>query len=190
MTLRFGPFELDEAGRVVMCARQEVPLQPRVFDLLVYLVHNHDRVVSKDELLEAVWPRVTVTDNSLQRAVSALRAVLRKGGMESAIRNVPGKGYRFCIGDECGQARKAETAVDEKANVRTRARRAAAAQAWVDAETLFAKADVTGQLEGADLHQWALALQCTGRTDAAIPILVRAVAAHTKAGDVPLAVTD
>jgi DNA-binding winged helix-turn-helix (wHTH) protein len=190
MTFRFGPFELDEAGRVVMCARQEVPLQPRVFDLLVYLVHNRDRVVSKDELLEAVWPRVTVTDNSLQRAVSALRAALRRGGMESAIRNVPGKGYRLCIGDECGQVQNTEAAVDEKTDLRTRARRAAAAQAWLDAGTLFAKADATGLLEGTDLHQWALALQCTGKTDAAIPILVRAVAAHTKAGDVPLAVTD
>ena len=191
MAVEFGPFELDEAGRVVMCARQEVPLQPLVFDLLVYLVHNRDRVVSKDELLDAIWPKVTVTDNSLQRAVSALRSVLRKGGMDGAIRNVPGKGYRFCIDDKCRQqAQAAQSAVDEKSDQRTGARRAAAGQAWVEAATLFEKADAAGPLEGEDLHQWALALQCTGKTDAAMPILVRAVTAHTKAGDVSRAASD
>jgi DNA-binding winged helix-turn-helix (wHTH) protein len=189
MTLSFGPFELDEAGRVVMCARKEVPLQPRVFDLLVYLARNRDRVVAKDELLEAIWPHVTVTDNSLQRAVSTLRAVMRKGGMDSAIRNVPGKGYRFCIDCE-SQVQAAKTTVDEASDMPTRARRAVAAQAWPEAVTLFEKADAAGLLEGEDLHQWALALQCTGKTDAAIPVLVRAVAAHTRTGDVPKAVTD
>lgn len=191
MAFEFGPFELDEAGRVVMCARQEVRLQPRVFDLLVYLVHNRDRVVSKDELLEAVWPHMTVTDNSLQRAVSALRAVLRKGGMNGAIRNVPGKGYRFCIDEECGQQVHApSTGAVEEPDLRTRAQRAAAAQAWDEAATLFEKADAIGSLGGEDLHRWAVALQCTGKTDVAIPILVRAVAAHTRSANVPRAVAD
>ena len=191
MAFEFGPFELDEAGRVVMCARQEVPLQPRVFDLLVYLVHNRERVVSKDELLEAVWPHMTVTDNSLQRAVSALRAGLRKGGMNGAIRNVPGKGYRFCIDQECGQqVQAARMGAAEEPDLRTRAQRAAAAQAWDEAATLFEKADTIGPLGGEDLHQWALALQCTGKTDVAIPILVRAGAAHTRSANVPRAVAD
>jgi DNA-binding winged helix-turn-helix (wHTH) protein len=190
MTLRFGGFELDEAGRVLMCARQEVSLQPRVFDLLIHLVHNRDRVVSKDELLETVWPHVTVTDNSLQRAVSALRAVLRKGGMDGAIRNVPGRGYRFCLDDECEQQAEAAESALEESDLRTSARRAAAAQAWMETAALFERADAAGLLDGEDLHLWALALQCTGRSDAAIPILVRAVAAHTKAGEVPLAATD
>ena len=191
MAFKFGPFELDEAGRVIMCARQEVRLQPRVFDLLAYLVRNRDRVVAKDELLEAIWPRVTVTDNSLQRAVSALRAVLRQGGMDSAIRNVPGKGYRFCIDGEPGQQTQAAgTADGGAAELRMRARRAAAAQAWLEAATLFERADAAGPLDGEDFHQWALALQCTGKCDAAMPVLVRAVTAHTKAGDASPAVID
>src|SRR5215831_6839965 len=103
MAFSFGLFELDEAGRVLLCARQEIPLQPRVFDLLVYLVRHRDRVISKDELLEAVWPDVTVTDNSLQRAVSSLRAALRQGGMDGAVRNLPGKGYRFFVDSEIRQ---------------------------------------------------------------------------------------
>lgn len=191
MTLRFGPFELDEAGRVLLCARREVALQPRVFDLLVYLVRNRERVVAKDELLEKVWPHVTVTDNSLQRAVSALRTVLRKGGMDNAVRNVPGKGYRFCVDTECGQqADAAPASAAATADARARAQRAAATQAWDEAAALFAEADAAGQLDGEDLHQWALALQCTGKTDAAMPVLVRAVAAHTKAGNIAPAVTD
>ncbi|WP_314949473.1 winged helix-turn-helix domain-containing protein [Bradyrhizobium cosmicum] len=191
MTLRFGPFELHEASRVVLYARHEVPLQPRVFDLLVYLIRNRERVIAKDELLDAVWPRVTVTDNSLQRAVSMLRTMLRKGGMDSAIRSVPGKGYRFCLEDECGpQGQAPDIFAENASDARTRARGAAASHAWVEAATLFETADAAQLLEGEDLHQWALALQCTGKTDAAIPLLVRAVTAHTKAGNVTYAAMD
>ncbi|WP_128924436.1 winged helix-turn-helix domain-containing protein [Bradyrhizobium guangxiense] len=191
MTLRFGPFELDEAGRALLHAQREVALQPRVFDLLVYLTRNRDRVVTKEELLDALWPDVTVTDNSLQRAVSMLRGVLRRGGMDSAIRNMPGRGYRFCI-DGVSEPRVAalETTDEQAPDLRAQAQRATAAQAWDDAAALFEAADPVQPLDGADLHQWALALQCTGRADAALPLLARAVAAHTRAGNVPLAVVD
>ncbi|MDA9473712.1 hypothetical protein XI03_04120 [Bradyrhizobium sp. CCBAU 65884] len=192
MTLRFGPFELDEEGRALIHAQREVALQPRVFDLLVYLTRNRDRVVTKEELLDTLWPDVTVTDNSLQRAVSMLRGVLRKGGMDSAIRNMPGRGYRFCIdGVSEMQVLAASETTDEQApDVRAQAQRAAAVQAWDEAAALFEAADTVEPLDGADLHQWALALQCAGKADAALPLLARAVAAHTRAGNVPLAVVD
>ncbi len=191
MTLRFGPFELDEAGRALVHAQREVALQPRVFDLLVYLTRNRDRVVTKEELLDSLWPDVTVTDNSLQRAVSMLRGVLRKGGMDGAIRNMPGRGYRFCI-DGVSEPRVVapETTDEQAGDALAQAQRAAAAQAWDEAAALFDAADTIQPLEGVDLHQWALALQCTGKADAALPLLARAVAAHTKAGNVPLAVVD
>ncbi|UWU71242.1 winged helix-turn-helix domain-containing protein [Bradyrhizobium sp. NC92] len=191
MTLRFGPFELDEAGRALIHAQREVALQPRVFDLLVYLTRNRDRVVTKEELLDTLWPDVTVTDNSLQRAVSMLRSVLRTGGMDGAIRNMPGRGYRFCI-DGGSEPRVAapETTDGQAPDVGVQAQRAAAVQAWDEAAALFEAADTIQPLDGADLHQWALALQCTGKADAALPLLARAVAAHTKAGNVSLAVID
>lgn len=191
MAFAFGPFELDEAGRVVLCARQEVALQPRVFDLLVYLVHRRGRVVSKDELLEAVWPDVTVTDNSLQRAVSALRAVLRKGGMENAIRNLPGKGYRFIPDGEIAQpVHAADIKSGGTAGAIGLARNAVAGKLWLQAASLFESAHEDGSLTADDLHDWALALQCLGRPTTAIPILVRAVSVRVKTGDAVGAAVD
>ena len=67
---RFGDFELDQGAAQLRLRGRELPLQPRIFDLLVYLVRNRERVVDKDELLAAVWPGMVVTDASLQRAVS------------------------------------------------------------------------------------------------------------------------
>ena len=57
-TYRFGPCVLDEARRSLTAHGREVRLQPRVFDLLCYLVRHRDRVVSKEELLDALWPGI------------------------------------------------------------------------------------------------------------------------------------
>jgi len=75
-TFRFGPCELDPARRSLTAHGRELKLQPRVFDLLCYLVRHRDRVVTKDELLEALWPRAIVVDNALQRLVSLARNTL------------------------------------------------------------------------------------------------------------------
>src|SRR5690349_19608024 len=95
MIYEFGRFRLDEEARLLSLSGQEVMLQPLVFDLMVYLLKSRTRVVPKEELLDALWPDVTVTENSVQRAVSTLRNVLRRGDAESAIRNFPRAGYRF-----------------------------------------------------------------------------------------------
>lgn len=182
-----GPFQLDESARVLRLAEREIALQPRVFDLLTYLVHNRARVVSKDELLDKLWPGVTVTDNSLQRAVSSLRAVLRHGGMEDAIRNFPRSGYRFCvdpISDSAGNIRNAHSPLDQ----REEAQRAVREQRWGEAAELFRKTDAGNLLQADDLDGWALALQCLGRPSDAIPILVRSVAMHSEAEEYESAV--
>lgn len=184
VTFEFGPFQLDESGRVLRLAEREVPLQPRVFDLLVYLVRSRARVVSKDELLDALWPGVTVTDNSLQRAVSVLRGALREGGMEDAIRSFPRNGYRFFVDAKPGEVARpdAETTPDIEA-----ARQAVTEQRWSDASALYQKLDKPGALQGEDLNGWALAMQCSGRPSDAVPVLVRAVAVHTQTGSNDLA---
>src|SRR6187200_1407842 len=98
MTVSFGRFELDSAGRTLRLDADEQVLQPLVFDLLVYLVTHRGRVVPKEELLSELWTGVTVTDGSLQRAVSLLRNVLRDGGLPNAVQTFARRGYRFCEG--------------------------------------------------------------------------------------------
>src|SRR5215211_6514503 len=168
MTFEFGPFRLDEPARVLRLEERELLLQPRVFDLLVYRVHSRAHVVSKDELLDTLWPGVTVTDNSLQRAVSTLRGVLREGGMEDAIRNFPRAGYRFCLDPETAETaaddeiEPTEKAGDTATHELEAARHAAAEHRWKDAASLYGNADGANQLAGEDLDRWAVALQCLG----------------------------
>ncbi len=76
MTFVFDEFELDPARRELRVAGNAKPLQPQVFDLLLYLVENHERVVPKRELLDSLWPDATVTESSIQRAVSLARSAL------------------------------------------------------------------------------------------------------------------
>jgi DNA-binding winged helix-turn-helix (wHTH) protein len=177
----FGQFVLDEPGRVLRLSQREIPLQPRVFDLLVYLVRNQARVVSKEELLDILWPGVTVTENSLQRAVSALRKALREGGMEDVLRSFPRNGYRFCIEPSSG-----EGAIEPFPSAALSAARSAVAeQRWDDASKSYQQADNAGsdELTAQDLERWALALQCLGRPSDAVPVLIRANAAFANAGN-------
>lgn len=101
---RFPAFEIDEDKREVRAGGQTLTLQPRVFDLLVYLARHRERVVPKDELLDAVWPGVVVTDGSLQRAVSLARAALVEAGTHTAIRTYSRQGYRMCVDTVAGGA--------------------------------------------------------------------------------------
>jgi DNA-binding winged helix-turn-helix (wHTH) protein len=111
VTYRFGPCELDQARRSLSAHGRELKLQPRVFDLLCYLVRHRDRVVSKDELLDALWPGTVVVDNALQRVVSLARAALAEVGLGEAVRTYSRHGYRFCL-DGCAEAASVATAAD------------------------------------------------------------------------------
>lgn len=179
--LQFGPFTLDQPARALRLHQREVDLQPRVFDLLAYLIHSRTRVVPKDELLDAVWPGVTVTDNSLQRAISILRSALRTGGMEDAVRNIPRSGYRFCMELDTPGLPPAPQAVTQTATGDVdAARQAFAEQRWQDAAKYFEQADKQSSLAGGDLDSWAVALYCGGEPLEAASIVVRAIAEHTE----------
>ena len=80
MIHRFAQFKIDAATREVRAGKRVLTLPPRMFDLQVDRAKNRARVVSKDELPDAVWPDVTVADGSLQRAVSLARNVLEEAG--------------------------------------------------------------------------------------------------------------
>jgi DNA-binding winged helix-turn-helix (wHTH) protein/tetratricopeptide (TPR) repeat protein len=181
---RFGDFVLDEEARSLTLRGQVVPVQPLVLDLLAYLVRNAGRVVPKDELMDALWPDVNVTEASLQRAISLARRALAAGGLETAIRSYTRHGYRFGIDPGLGQAEPAEPAGDEDLAT---ARKLAQARDWPGAAAIFARLAEAGTLSPADIDLWALAVECQGRPVAAVPVLTRAVTAHVEAGQPGLA---
>lgn len=89
--LHFGHFELRRTERELLCDGQPVPLGARAFDVLLALIDQRERVLSKDELLDAVWPGLVVEEANVQVQVSALRKALGAG----AVATIPGRGYRF-----------------------------------------------------------------------------------------------
>jgi DNA-binding winged helix-turn-helix (wHTH) protein/tetratricopeptide (TPR) repeat protein len=94
--MRFGDYELDLARFELRRSGVRVRVQPKVLDLLVYLVRNRERVVPKDELLDVVWQGVAVSETALTHGVKeARRAVRDDGNRQSVIQTVRGRGYRF-----------------------------------------------------------------------------------------------
>jgi TolB-like protein/DNA-binding winged helix-turn-helix (wHTH) protein len=92
----FGPFLMDSGRRLLLCDGQQVSLPPKVLDTLVTLVENRERVVTKDELLKAVWGDTVVEEGGLARNVSLLRKVLgEKPDDHEYVVTLPGRGYQF-----------------------------------------------------------------------------------------------
>jgi TolB-like protein/DNA-binding winged helix-turn-helix (wHTH) protein/Tfp pilus assembly protein PilF len=95
-TYRWGSFTLDPVRRSLTCNDASIKLAERLFDVLLYLVANHGRVVERDELLQAVWPGRVVEDSNVGQAIFELRKVLKAGGgADRSIVTVPGRGFRF-----------------------------------------------------------------------------------------------
>jgi DNA-binding winged helix-turn-helix (wHTH) protein/TolB-like protein len=90
----FESFRLDVAERLLLREGEVVPLQPKVFDLLLALVERHGHLLEKDELMRLVWPDVIVEEANLATNISILRKTLSENG-ERLIETVPKRGYRF-----------------------------------------------------------------------------------------------
>ncbi len=90
---RSGAIVIDPVQRQVLVDGEPARLGSRAFDLLMTLLERRDRVVSKRELLDLVWPRLVVEENNLQVHVAALR----KGLGPEAIATIPGRGYQFAL---------------------------------------------------------------------------------------------
>src|SRR6266566_1463062 len=90
---RFGPFELEPERRRLLKDGATISLRPRAFDLLAALVARAGHLVTKDELLNRVWPKMVVEEAALHVQVSALRKVLGP----DAITTVSGRGYQFTL---------------------------------------------------------------------------------------------
>ena len=96
MIYAFGDYELDEALFELRRAQTRVAIEPKVFNVLAYLLINRDRVVTKDELIAQCWPGCFISDAALVRCVvQARKAVGDDGVQQGMIRTVRGRGYRF-----------------------------------------------------------------------------------------------
>ena len=87
---------LDTARRQIRFSGTPVDVQPKVFDLIEYLVRAKDRVVGKDELFDNIWPSVVVTEASLTQSIKRARDLFRQNGFDKeVIRTISRKGYQF-----------------------------------------------------------------------------------------------
>jgi TolB-like protein len=91
----FGRHVLDTARRELRFGAEPVPLEPLVFDLLFYLLANRDRVVGKDEILNAVWSGRIVSESAIATRIAARRAIGDTGDAQNLIRTIARKGFRF-----------------------------------------------------------------------------------------------
>ena len=93
---RFADLEVHEQELRATRAGQQLEIEPKAFRVLVYLVKHAGHLVSKSELMDAVWGETAVTDNSLTRAIALLRRVLEDDPHQpDFIETVSTAGYRF-----------------------------------------------------------------------------------------------
>src|SRR5258706_9930376 len=97
---RFGTVEVRPSERQLLVEGKPAAVGARAFDVLMALIDHRDRVVTKNELLDLVWPGLVVEENNLQVQVSSLRKLL---GAQS-VATVPGRGYRFTLEPEADDA--------------------------------------------------------------------------------------
>jgi DNA-binding winged helix-turn-helix (wHTH) protein/TolB-like protein/Tfp pilus assembly protein PilF len=92
----FGPFHLEPDEQLLLSGDEHVPMAPKSFELLVFLIQNHGRLVTKDQIMQAVWSGSFVEEANLTVAISAIRKALgEKESNFQYIETVPKRGYRF-----------------------------------------------------------------------------------------------
>ena len=96
MEYTFGPFRLEADGHVLYRDGNLVPLAPKAVEILVALLQSQGQLVSKEDLLQQVWPDTFVEEHNLVHYISQLRKVLADGnGTQPLIETIPKRGYRF-----------------------------------------------------------------------------------------------
>jgi adenylate cyclase len=106
----FGEHSLDVDRCELRRGAHRIPIEPQVFDLILYLVQNRERVVSKDEMIAQVWGGRIVSDSAVTTRINAVRRALGdSGAAQTIIRTVPRKGVRFIASVSEGGAAAAAT---------------------------------------------------------------------------------
>ena len=115
MIHRFDLYELDTDKGELRCGAQIVPVEPQVFALLLFLIENRERLVSKDEIVESVWAGRIVSDSAISsRIKSARQAIGDDGKAQRMIRTLHGSGFRFIAEVTSDEAAPAAQAKREK----------------------------------------------------------------------------
>src|SRR5437868_11209294 len=123
---RFDNVRVDAASFRVWKDERAVQIEPKAFQVLLFLIENRGRLVEKRELLDAVWKETFVTENALTREIAQLRKALGESAREAKyIETVPTKGYRFIADVEVKNGQQAK---DEAGDIETAAVEKAAAQ--------------------------------------------------------------
>jgi DNA-binding winged helix-turn-helix (wHTH) protein len=92
MRYRFGDLDIDEDSFALRRNDVLVRVEPRVLEVVIYLIRNRSRLVTKDELIDQVWHGSVVSESIIPRAVCLARALLKP---QAAIRTVHGRGYQW-----------------------------------------------------------------------------------------------
>src|SRR5215211_4336914 len=144
--LAFGDFRLDLEERLLLRSDgTEVPVTPRIFQTLHYLVEHSGRVLDKELIMEAVWPDCIVEKNSLAQNISTLRRIFGDTpGCQKYIATVPGRGYRFVAEVHAvsetgaGEIAKAKVASNEPSQIDAVPAISATPRPWRDVRVWFA----------------------------------------------------
>jgi len=109
--IRFGDFELDTALFELRQSGERIPLEPQVFDLLVFLARNSHRTVTREEIYAEIWGDRIVSDTALSSQIKAARrAVGDDGASQHTISTLHGRGFRFVAPIESGSRAEAKDA--------------------------------------------------------------------------------
>lgn len=96
MSFEFNDVEIDTKQYRIVRAGRAVPVEPKVFDIIIYLIENRDRLVSRDELFEQIWDARAVSDTTLSNHIKGARKALGDDGeQQHTIKTIRGRGYQF-----------------------------------------------------------------------------------------------
>jgi DNA-binding winged helix-turn-helix (wHTH) protein/pimeloyl-ACP methyl ester carboxylesterase len=113
----FEDFALDSERRELRMGGKILPIEPQVFDVLLHLIQNRHRVVSKDDLIASIWDGRVVSDSTLDSRINAVRkAVGDSGGQQRLVRTTTRKGFRF-VGDVTTAATSERRRASEPAKI-------------------------------------------------------------------------
>ena len=130
MKYEFGRFQIDVSNRILSSEQEQIPLQARAFDCLLYLIEHAGQLVTKGEMMRAIWADSFVEESNLTVAISTIRRVLGEEQQNRRyIRTVPGRGYRFvCSVRELAQ----ESSFDDLELLNGAARVQSSLPSWTD----------------------------------------------------------